>query len=411
MDVHPDIARLGTNRIPGRKKENWDAGHDCPASFISRRKTMRKNLDRFMNKPGTKIIILTLTNQCNLRCTYCYEHNKETRTMELQTALDIIEREMTMDDGSDFVCIYYFGGEPYLEFEKIKAIHNFLGSHKWEKGWHGFTTTNGTMVHGEVQDWLIENFDTMEVYLSLDGTREMHNKNRSNSYDLIDIDFFLKYFPFAKMTVTSETLPNLAEGVIALHEKGFEVSSNLGEGIPWPEECTEILAEQLQTLINYYLEHPELTPSTILRSGIQDLDPGTEHPKRFCGVGPMMRSYDTDGIAYPCHAFAPLCIGKEKAEASKKLDFSCPLCMEEVDEKCRNCPLIGNCPTCYGINYSACGNVYHITDDCCRMMKVQFLANAMFQYQQYRLGRKEFKSEEAELKFLRNVKAVQELKL
>ena len=103
--------------------------------------------------------------------------------------------------------------------------------------------------------------------------------------------------------------------------------------------------------------------------------------------------------------------GKEKAEASKKLDFSCPLRMEEVDEKCRNCPLIGNCPTCYGINYSACGNVYHITDDCCRMMKVQFLANAMFQYQQYRLGRKEFKSEEAELKFLRNVKAVQELKL
>ena len=96
MDVHPDIARLGTNRIPGRKKENWDAGHDCPASFISRRKTMRKNLDRFMNKPGTKIIILTLTNQCNLRCTYCYEHNKETRTMELQTALDIIERDMTM---------------------------------------------------------------------------------------------------------------------------------------------------------------------------------------------------------------------------------------------------------------------------------------------------------------------------
>ena len=32
---------------------------------------MRKNLDAFMNKPGTKIVILTLTNSCNLHCTYC----------------------------------------------------------------------------------------------------------------------------------------------------------------------------------------------------------------------------------------------------------------------------------------------------------------------------------------------------
>lgn len=371
---------------------------------------MRKNLDKFMGKPGTKIIILTLTNQCNLRCTYCYEHNKETREMPLETALNIVEREMTADDGSDFACIYYFGGEPYLEFDKIKVIHDFLKSRNWNKGWHGFTTTNGTLVHGEIQEWLVENYETIEVYLSMDGTPEMHNRNRSNSYDMIDTAFFRKYFPFAKMTATPQTLPQLAEGIISLHEQGFEVSCNLGEGISWPKECAGILAEQMNLLSSYYLEHPDVPVSTILRAGIEDLSPGTEHPRRFCGVGPMMRSYDTDGIAYPCHAFAPLCIGKEKAEASKKLDFSCPLRLEENDEKCRKCPLIGNCPTCYGINFGATGNVYHIADDYCRMMKVHFLANAMFQYRLWQCGRKTFKDEGTELKFLRNVKAVQELK-
>lgn len=44
------------------------------------------------------------------------------------------------------------------------------------------------------------------------------------------------------------------------------------------------------------------------------------------------------------------------------------------------------------------------------MMKVQFLANAMFQYQRYRLGQLQLTPQE-ELKLLRNIRAVQTLKL
>ena len=369
---------------------------------------MRKNLDKFMNKPGTKIVILTLTDHCNLACTYCYEHNKKPRTMPLETALSIVEKEMTLDDGSDFVCIYYFGGEPYLQFEQIKKIHSYLQSREWPKGWFGFTTTNGTLVHGKIQEWLIENASSMEVYVSIDGKREMHNKNRSNSYDDIDIEFFSKEYPFAKMTVTEATLPNLAEGVMYLHGQGFEVSANLGYGVKWSEKDPEILTEQLMTLIDFYMDHPEYKPATIMNLAIMDMNPGSEHPKRFCGVGPYMKSYDVDGEAYPCHAFAPLCIGKEKAEKVKKMDFSCPLTLDLLDEKCRKCPVVGVCPTCYGINYGACENVYHISDDHCSMMKVQFLANALFKFKLYQAGRLELTPEE-ELKLLKNIQAVQEL--
>lgn len=369
---------------------------------------MRKNLDVYMSRPDTKIIILTLTNQCNLRCTYCYEHNKETKTMPLETALDIVEKEMTIDDGSNFVCIYYFGGEPYLEFKKIKEIHAFLKSKEWPKGWFAFTTTNGTLVHEEIQQWLIENDDSIEVYVSVDGTKEMHDINRSNSFDKIDLDFFSKHYPFAKMTVTEESLKNLAEGAIYLHSRGFEVSANLGHGVVWSKESKDVLVEQLTKLIDFYLKHPEYKPANTLNLPILDLEPGTKHPRRFCGVGPLMRSYDVDGDAYPCHAFAPLCVGKEKAEASKKMDFSCPLSLLELDEKCRNCPVVGYCPTCYGINYGAFNNVYHMPDYHCRMMKTQFLMNAKFQFELYLQGRKKLTPNQ-EIRFLNNIKEIQKM--
>ena len=328
--------------------------------------------------------------------------------MSLETALSIIDREMTADDGSDFVCVYYFGGEPFLAFNVIKQIHDYLKSREWPKGWFGFATTNGTLVHGEIQQWLHDNQDSMEVYLSLDGTKKMQDRNRCNSYDKIDIDFFRREYPFAKMTVTAETLPDLAEGAIYLHESGFQVSANLGYGIHWNDDSSEILANQLNILMDYYLKHPELKPATVLDQAVLDLNPGADPPKRFCGVGPLMKSYDVDGEVYPCHAFAPLCLGKEKAEAAKKLDFSCPLSKLELDEKCRECPIVGSCPTCYGINFNSFSNVYHIAEDHCKMMKVQFLANAKFKYQQYMLGQLTL-SKADELKLLRNIAACQTL--
>lgn len=110
---------------------------------------MRKNLDQYMSRPDTKVIILTLTDHCNLACVYCYEHNKKVRSMDLQLALDIVEKEMTAEDGSNFVCVYYFGGEPYLEFEKIKKIHAFLKSRSGQ--------SSGLHLQPPMEPWFTKN--------------------------------------------------------------------------------------------------------------------------------------------------------------------------------------------------------------------------------------------------------------
>jgi len=65
-----------------------------------------------------------------------------------------------------------------------------------------------------MKNWFTANNDLFVLGLSLDGTRNTHNHNRSNSFDDIDIDFFLKTYPNqgVKMTLSEYSLPQLTEG-------------------------------------------------------------------------------------------------------------------------------------------------------------------------------------------------------
>ena len=374
--------------------------------------TLRRRLDRYISSEHTKTIVLTLTNSCNLNCVYCYEGNKDGRTMSFSTAKDIIIREMESSSAFDMICIDFMGGEPFLEFSLMKEIFSFLKAGNWPKKWFCFATTNGTLVHGDIQRWLLDNRDFMEALLSLDGTRRMQNINRSDSYDSIDIDFFRRTCPYVKMTVSNQTLPYLSDGIIDMHERGLHVSANLGYGIDWDNsENLNIFANQLKILCDYYLLHPDIEPSTILDLGIEVINPFVaETTIKYCGVGTQMTAYDVDGIDYPCHTLAPLTLGDKKASEARKLEIKNIIEKCLLDKKCAECPVLSICPTCYGINFEQTGNIYHKDDGYCKMLKVQFLANAYFKYQNYLLGNYRDISPEEEYRLLNNIKLVQTLR-
>lgn len=92
----------------------------------------------------------------------------------------------------DYVEILFHGGEPFIAFQRIKDICEWLWAQEWPTKYICYATTNGTLIHNEVKEWLMKNKERFIVGLSLDGTREMHNRNRSNSYDKIDIPFFIE---------------------------------------------------------------------------------------------------------------------------------------------------------------------------------------------------------------------------
>ena len=320
-----------------------------------------------------KIVELVLTERCNLSCVYCFEHDKDTLRMSLDIAKNAIE-EAFNDSSYDEVEIDFFGGEPFADFKNMKHICEWIWQKQWPKPFIVFATTNGTMVHGAIKDWVRKNSHRFILGVSIDGTPDMHNLNRNNSFAQIDLNFFSSLWPFqsAKMTISRLTIPNLAEGVIYLHKHGFKVSCNNAYGITWEEEDYPIFAEQLKKLADFYIDNPNIEPCSIITMPIQNT--AFDHVlQKWCGAGTNMICIDRTGTKYPCHTFMPSSSGN-----SVKLDDMFALLESDklLDTNCQGCVLAPSCPTCYGINYVETSDITKRNKSHCIFSKIRAKATA-----------------------------------
>lgn len=325
---------------------------------------------------------LYMTEQCNLKCIYCYEHIKRDRLMPLDVAIKGIEStfERAVRDKIDYVEILFHGGEPFIAFDRIKEICNWLWSREWPTKYICYATTNGTLVHGEIKQWLADNKHRFVVGLSLDGTREMHNHNRSDSYDRIDIDFFRDTWPDqgVKMTPSPDTIQTLARGVIHIHESGFRRNNcTFASGVDWAHtsdgtaiDYEKILQEQFHILARYYLDHPETMPVDMLNMRLIAVAAGMKSMRsKLCGAGTIMRCYTPDGQCLPCHLFYEV---YKKTGVAETFDLSDHTSLS--DPHCRDCCLEPVCPTCYGGNYITYGDICHRDPYTCNITKLRALA-------------------------------------
>ena len=327
--------------------------------------------------PTTKRQVLTLlmTERCNLRCTYCYESKDRRGRLSSVTAKSAI-LEAFGRPGFDELEIDFFGGEPMLEFERIRDICEWLWSEPRTKPHVCFATTNGTLVHGEVQEWAFRNRERILLGLSLDGTPEMHNRNRSNSYSKIDLDFFRRAWPQqpVKMTVSRETLGAMAEGVIYIHEAGFMVLCTYAFGTEWQQRDTGVFERELKKLVDYYLAHPEIEPSNVVTMAVA-YSGSAAPPKNYCGTGKAMSVVNVDGKRYPCQTFLPVSTGKT-------LDDMKHVFARLQDEehngtgRCKDCCLLAICQTCYGMNYIQYGDPFARGELNCTFSKIRARASA-----------------------------------
>ncbi len=127
-------------------------------------------------------LTLQITQNCNLRCSYCAysgkynqrTHNKNTMSIEtLQKSIDFV---MKRSDGVERLNIGFYGGEPLLEFQKIKEAVGYINNKYAGRKVDYSLTTNGTIFNDEIINFFIEN--EFNIMISLDGPREMHNRNR-----------------------------------------------------------------------------------------------------------------------------------------------------------------------------------------------------------------------------------------
>jgi radical SAM protein with 4Fe4S-binding SPASM domain len=308
--------------------------------------------------------------------------------MDLATAKAAIFREFTNSNEYDEIQIDLFGGEPTLRPDFIRELVEWTMTQHFHKKYIFFLQTNGTLVHGDFQQWLIKH-RCVWVGLSMDGSRETHNFNRSNSYDAIDYTFFATHYPAqgVRMTVAPATVANLANDVIHLHGLGFKkVDATIAYGICWNPALEPTLENQLKILADYYLDHPDLPECSLFNMKIVSLG-RVPHKEKWCGTGTAMISIGVDGRRYPCQAFQPSTSSYPAELGTIELgleDFS--------DPECSSCALKGLCPTCYGLNYQLSGNIIARDMQMCFISKARARAVAYLRANQIARGLLELSS-------------------
>ena len=160
---------------------------------------------------------LCVTHSCNLNCVYCYQKHKSVDRMDFETAKASVDYIFTHipEHAVDGVTLNFMGGEPLLEFGLLKQVYEYAMETYPEVKKVFFATTNGTLLTEEMKEWFRVHRHNFVLGLSLDGTAEVHNNNRSGCFEKIDIEFFVTNWPEqgVKMTLSEYSIPRLAESV------------------------------------------------------------------------------------------------------------------------------------------------------------------------------------------------------
>lgn len=142
-------------------------------------------------------LVLQVTNNCNLSCSYCYHQGADRRTAE-QSPMDWSVAQKGIDflfersGDQDKVVLVFFGGEPLLNFPLIQRAMDYArgkaDEYEGAKQVSFALTTNGTLLSDEIIQALLDN--QVSVTISIDGQREVHDQNRrfangSPTYDAL----------------------------------------------------------------------------------------------------------------------------------------------------------------------------------------------------------------------------------
>ena len=321
-------------------------------------------------------VVITLSERCNLNCVYCYEKGKDVGLMPFEKAKDIIRKSFVETADGDDILFEFHGGEIALAFDRLREICEWMWSREWRNAYSCFAITNGTLIHGETARWFKSNRERFQLGLSLDGTPEMHNRNRSNSYGLIDFGFFLENWPRqpVKMTFSPESIPSVAAGLRHVHGLGFEVRCNLAYGCDWPESLLDTYSEQLDEMVEWYLMNPEVLPASLFCQKFErigEMAVAGRRPTKWCSCGDGSECYSPSGVCYPCQVFMPSTFGRDVSQELAQQDFHG---IENFhDSMCDGCVLEPSCATCPAHNYLASGSLARRPVDLCAYRKVELL--------------------------------------
>ena len=293
----------------------------------------------FQLKNDMAKITMQVTQDCNLRCSYCaysggYSnqrlHNK--KTMPLETMKKCVDFIMARSKNVPEVSIGFYGGEPLLELENIKACISYIKTKYGKRKIRYSITTNGTFLGDDAIIQFLQETD-INLMISIDGPREVHDINRvydngKGSFDDImkNVEYIRQNYPeyFNKIMFATVVAPgtDLAcvddfysagdvftkNTVLYNNVSTFGIAEDIkyddllfitdtyqrakcllsALGLYSPEKTSKLFGNGLANIKTFY--------DRLSKSGISEV----AHPSGPCLPGVMRPFVDTDGRIFPC---------------------------------------------------------------------------------------------------------------
>ncbi len=355
-------------------------------------------------------LVLSLTERCNLRCTYCYykvSHGARCQVMsnDIMEAAIRLAFERTLKLGQRFLNITFFGGEPLLcmdaihrgvDFAKNLAHKRFgedvlLGPPTTNTTSTKFrlrfaVNTNATLLNAEIIDYL--KCEKFRIYLSLDGPEAHHNICRKQvggegSFKLIEphIPVLTKLDTVVLSVVTRENMHSLSEAVRWIQGQGFRnMTAAVDFDGKWTGEEFDVLAAEYEKLAEFWLEIKRKNIPFYLGT-IQDKLKfrltGQRHRTSSCQVAEGIVACAANGNLFPCTRFitskpdAPYILGRVFDDPEQI--WNGPVARDIQDffnrdkEDCKGCAIRFRCHAheCACTSFYSTGSVHGVSPEVC----------------------------------------------
>ncbi|MCW2279357.1 uncharacterized protein EDD73_13420 [Heliophilum fasciatum] len=275
--------------------------------------------------PLVKAMCLHIAHDCNLRCTYCFAgtgpFGGDRSMMSEEVGRQAIDFLMTHSQGRRHVEIDFFGGEPLMNLDVVRALVRYAKekAREYNKILKLTLTTNGVLLDEEAGRFLNE--EGLSVVLSLDGRREVHDRMRpyvdgTGSYNevLPNLQAFVESRGhrdyYVRGTFTRENL-DFAADVLHMHDCGFRelsvepVVGDPGEDYALREEDLAAMDKAYRQLAEEILARRAAGQPMRFFHFELDLAHGPCLAKRLsgCGAGSEYMAVAPNGDLYPCHQF------------------------------------------------------------------------------------------------------------
>jgi uncharacterized protein len=368
------------------------------------------------NKPWgdgrAKDITFIVTDDCQLRCHYCYLTKKGTgnaMTFDIaKKAIDLCLNNKT-EFMEDSVIWDFIGGEPLLEIQLIDKICDYIKlktyemDHVWFGNYRISISTNGLLYdNAYVQKFIKKNINHLSLSISIDGIKEKHDAQRVYPNGRGSYEDVIKVIPHwiqqfgdnvnTKATVASEDLRYIKDSVLHMFDLGIKyVNMNTVFENVWKDGDDEILEEQLILLGNYIIKHKlynDYNCSFFSEAIGEPLDPLVFN-ENWCGAGMMLAVYP-NGDLYPCVRFAPYSMNSKRIrkigdcfsgiDKNKLRPFLTLDRTTQSTESCISCPVASGCAWCQGYNLDSADTdtIFQRATYICKMHKARVRANRLF---------------------------------